>query len=246
MSLGASGLAVTGLTAGYGAVPIVSDVNLRVEAGEVVALLGLNGAGKSTSLRAIAGLIKPSRGTIEIDGVPVKGPPHIRCREQLGLVLEGRSVFSSLTTEQNLAVGGVDFAEAAALFPALGGVRNRRAGLLSGGEQQMVALARSVLRHPRVLMIDELSLGLAPKICAELYASLVALAKRTAIAILIVEQHVGFASTVADRAYVLHGGRIALHLEDGLTGHEGDIENVYLARSRDASDRLGAPAGQPT
>jgi branched-chain amino acid transport system ATP-binding protein len=230
-----TGLSVSGLAAGYSDVPVVSDVSLRVNSGEVVALLGPNGAGKSTTLRAIAGLLRGTKGDIEVGGVPLKGPAHKRCRDTVGLVLEGRSVFASLTTEQNLSVAGVSFAAACDLFPLLAPLGDRRAGLLSGGEQQMVALARAVLRNPTVLMIDELSLGLAPMICTELYESLAMRAASLGIAILIVEQHVRFAAMVANRGYVLNGGRIVLHLDSGLRGHERAIEDVYLGVRTDVN-----------
>jgi len=228
MSSDEQGLVVRGLSAGYGAAPVVAGIDLDVRPGEVVALLGLNGAGKSTTLRAIAGLLRHADGDVRVDGRPLAGAPYRRTRAQLGLMLEGRSVFPSLTAEENLAVGGVRFDEAVEMFPALEALRLRRGRLLSGGEQQMLALARAVLRRPRVLLIDELSLGLAPKICSELYANLDQLASRTGMAMLVVEQHIAFAAMVADRAYVLHQGAIALRFDGGLRGREPEVEELYL------------------
>jgi branched-chain amino acid transport system ATP-binding protein len=223
------GLEVRGLTAGYGAAPVVSDLNLHVDAGEVVAMLGRNGAGKTTTLMAIGGFVKRSGGVVTVDGNAMGGPPHRRMRALVGLVLEGRSVFPPLTTAQNLKVGGVAVAEALRLFPALEPRLNVRAGNLSGGEQQMLSLARAMCRRPRALLLDELSFGLAPVVCERLFSRIREFAADHDIAVVLVEQHLHYAAKVADRAVVMSQGQIALELPSSeLTTRAGEVEQLYL------------------
>jgi branched-chain amino acid transport system ATP-binding protein len=227
--VGVRGLDVRGLSAGYDAVPVVSDLDLSVASGEVVALLGRNGAGKTTTLMAIAGFVKRATGTVTIDGRPLAGPSHRRMRGLLGLVLEGRSVFAPLTTAQNLKVGGVRFADAMELFPELEARQHIRAGNLSGGEQQMLSLARAMCRRPRVLLLDELSFGLAPIACDRLFSSLRKFAAVHDIAVVLVEQHLHYAAMVADRAVVMNQGRLALELPSSqLIDRAAEVERLYL------------------
>ena len=205
-----AGLDVRGLSAGYGGASVISGLDLHVDAGEVVAMLGRNGAGKTTTLMAIGGFVRRSAGAVTIDGTTVGGSPHRRMRTLLGLVLEGRSVFPPLTTAQNLKVGGVAIADATSLFPELEARLNVKAGNLSGGEQQMLSLARAMCRRPRVLLLDELSFGLAPRICERLFSRVRQFAADHDIAVVLVEQHLHYAAQVADRAVVMSQGQIAL------------------------------------
>jgi branched-chain amino acid transport system ATP-binding protein len=224
-----AGLDVRGLTAGYGAAPVVSELNLHVDAGEVVAMLGRNGAGKTTTLMAIGGFVKRSAGVITVGGSAMGGPPHLRMRGLVGLVLEGRSVFPPMTTAQNLKVGGVAVADALRLFPELEARLNVRAGNLSGGEQQMLSLARAMCRRPRVLLLDELSFGLAPVVCERLFSRIREFAADHDIAVVLVEQHLHYAAKVADRAVVMSQGQIALELPSSeLTTRAGEVEQLYL------------------
>jgi branched-chain amino acid transport system ATP-binding protein len=229
----ASGLDVRGLSAGYGAAPVISDLNLHVNAGEVVALLGRNGAGKTTTLMTIGGFLKRSAGLITVGGVAMRGSPHRRMREFVGLVLEGRSVFPPLTTAQNLKVGGVGVDDAVRLFPELEARVNVRAGNLSGGEQQMLTLARAMCRRPRVLLLDELSFGLAPVVCDRLFSRIREFAADHGIAVVLVEQHLNYAAQVADRAVVMSHGRIALELPTSeLTSRAAEVEQLYLGTAQ--------------
>jgi branched-chain amino acid transport system ATP-binding protein len=224
-----TGLDVRGLSAGYGAASVISGLNLHVDAGEVVAMLGRNGAGKTTTLMAIGGFVKRSAGVITVDGNAISGAPHHRMRGLVGLVLEGRSVFPPLTTAQNLKVGGVAVADALGLFPELEARLNVRAGNLSGGEQQMLSLARAMCRRPRALLLDELSFGLAPVICERLFSRIREFAADHDIAVVLVEQHLHYAAQVADRAVVMSQGQIALELPSSeLASRAGEVEQLYL------------------
>jgi len=233
-------LDVRGLSVGYGDLPVVVDVDLHVDEGEVVALLGANGAGKSTTILAIAGAL-PSQGTLTFDGQPLRGPVHRRARRGLGLIPEGRSVFVGLTTERNLQLGRGSLDSALELFPELRPLLNRKAGLLSGGEQQILGLARALAGQPRLLLVDELSLGLAPKIVQRLLTALRVAAERGA-AVLLVEQHARQALAVADRGYVMSRGRC----EITGTGTElltriADIEHTYLHGPTESTGRSSEP-----
>ena len=209
-------LEVRGLAAGYGAATILFDVSLDVGDGEAVALLGRNGAGKSTTLKAVAGWLKPSHGEIRLDGRRIDRVPSYRiARAGLGFVPEGRRIFTDLTVEQNLEVGRRD-AHAGApwtpqrlyvLFPALAELRDRRGGQISGGEQQMLAIARTLMGNPTLLLLDEPGEGLAPLIVAQLAEALREF-KRAGLSILLAEQSLVLAAAVADRACVLESGQV--------------------------------------
>ncbi len=203
-----------GVTAGYHGVPVVRDLNLRVEEGEVVALLGANGAGKTTTLKTIAGVLPTLGGEIVVLDEPVtRTSPHRLARRGFALVPENRGIFRQLTVGENLRLGrrtrrGSN-AEIVSYFPALQQLMKRRCGLLSGGEQQMLAVAKAFVSDPRVLVIDELSLGLAPVVVQRLLATVRRVATEQSMALLVVEQHVGLALQIADRAHVLRHGRLA-------------------------------------
>jgi branched-chain amino acid transport system ATP-binding protein len=226
-----------GLSAGYGAVAVVRDLDLRVEQGEVVALIGPNGAGKTTTLLTLAGELPSLAGDVVFRGAATKAPLFRRARRGMGLVTEERSVFMQLSTEENLRVAGVAKADAVALFPELEPLMGRTAGLLSGGEQQMLTLARAVARDPGLLLIDELSLGLAPVIVKRLLQTVRQVADERSTGILLVEQHVRQALHVADRVYVMQRGRIAMSgTSDEVYGRIDEIEATYLSAPRDDSD----------
>jgi branched-chain amino acid transport system ATP-binding protein len=217
--------------AGYGAVEVVKDLDLVVHAGEVVALLGVNGAGKTTIVRALSGQLKPSGGEVWLKGRPTTAPLHKRVRDGMRLITEDRSVFMGLTTAENLRLGGQSRDACLEVFPELERLLHRKAGLLSGGEQQMLTLARALAAQPTVLLADELSLGLAPLICVRLLAALRAAADRGA-GVLLVEQRARDALGVADRAYVISNGQVAVSgSASELAGRIEEIESTYLASS---------------
>jgi branched-chain amino acid transport system ATP-binding protein len=223
-----------GLAAGYGSVAVVRDVDLCVEPGEVVALIGPNGAGKTTTLLTLAGELPVISGDVLFRGTPTKAGLHRRARRGMGFVTEERSVFMALTAEENLRVAGVRRADAVALFPELEPLMGRTAGLLSGGEQQMLTLARAVARDPKLLLVDELSLGLAPVIVKRLLQTVRRVASERATGILLVEQHVRQALHVADRVYVMQRGRIVMSGTGAeVHGRIDEIEATYLSRSTD-------------
>jgi branched-chain amino acid transport system ATP-binding protein len=241
-------LSAQGLSAGYAGQPVVHGVDIEVQAGEVVCLLGPNGAGKTTTLLTLSGELPPIAGTVALNGVPTKAPLHRRAREGLAYVTEERSVFRALSAHDNLRCGGVSPKDAIALFPELEKCMRTRGGLLSGGEQQMLTLARALCRKPKVLLADELSLGLAPLVVDRLLKAVSSAAKELGTGALIVEQHAHKALKMADRVYVMSRGRLAM----ALTGEEArgrldEIETAYLTgvsgRARDGDAAEGtAPA----
>lgn len=219
-----------GLSAGYGQMPVVHDLNLHVDAGEVVALIGANGAGKTTTLLALAGELAPLTGEVHFLGKPTTAAMHQRCRRGLGYVTEERSVIMEMSVADNFKLAGVSPGDACELFPALSRILGRRAGLCSGGEQQMVSLARALCRRSRLLLIDELSLGLAPIIVGSLLQTVREAADEGEIGVLLVEQHVGQALKIADRVYVLERGRVVLSgTADEVGGEIERVETAYLA-----------------
>jgi branched-chain amino acid transport system ATP-binding protein len=217
-------LAVEGLTVDYGKIRALHSLSLRIAEGELVAVIGSNGAGKTTTLRTISGLLQPAQGRVTFDGVDLAGlPPHQILARGIAHVPEGRKVFSQQTVHDNLLLGAFvrlrrgerkavddDIEKMFATFPRLRERRTQHAGTLSGGEQQMLAIARALLSRPRLLLLDEPSMGLAPVIIDEVFALIERLKKAGGTTILLVEQLAYRALEVADRAYVLEQGRIRL------------------------------------
>ncbi len=234
-------LEVRGLDARYGAFLALSGVDLTVGDGEVVAVIGANGAGKSTLLGAVTGQVDVGADSrIVLDGTPLTGlEPHRRARLGVSLVPEGRRLFPSLSVRENLAIGAVpgrsgpwDLAAVHDLFPHLGGLRDRPAGSLSGGEQQAVAIGRALLANPRVLLHDEVSLGLAPAVVERLYAALADVAA-AGLSMVVVEQDVGQALRIAARVLCLRSGRPVLEgPADGITA--ADVTAAYFGSPGEA------------
>ncbi|BAL90906.1 putative ABC transporter ATP-binding protein [Actinoplanes missouriensis 431] len=213
---------VSGLTVRYSGATALDGVDLTVGAGEMVALIGANGAGKSTLVKALSGLLEPDAGTVAVRG-------------RLAQVPEGREMFGDLSVDDNLRLGGWrngrhgrDTSAVYELFPELGGLRRRRAGTLSGGQQQMVAIGRALMARPDVLVIDELSLGLAPLVVTMLAGHLRQLHASRGLAVLLIEQNARLALELCDRAYVLEAGRIALHGTSADLARDARVTAAYL------------------
>jgi len=222
-------LSTLDLCAGYRRVPVVHDLNIEIAGGDVVALLGANGAGKSTTLKTIAGWLPPISGSIVVDGQAVKDSIHKRARRGVAYISEERAVFYTLSTLENLRLVKNGVEVGLEYMPELKPLLKRRAALLSGGEQQFLAIARALATKPRLLMIDELSLGLAPKIVDRLLVAI----RRTAdsgVGVLIVEQYAQRALDVADRVYVMRRGRVvASGTSSEVRGSISEIEGMYLS-----------------
>jgi branched-chain amino acid transport system ATP-binding protein len=237
-------LSIEDLTAGYDGAPVIRDVSLHVGPGEVVALLGANGAGKTTTLKAVSGIVHPLRGRIVFDGADTaKVAPAVLARRGIAHVPEGRGLFFGLTVAEHFRLGHrgerLDAERAFEYFPALAPLRSRRAGLLSGGEQQMLAVARALVREPRLLMLDELSLGLAPIIVERLLPVVRKYAVDSGCAVLLVEQHVQLALEIADRGYVPSHGEVVLERgAQELRADEQLLVASYLGEAR-AADATG-------
>ncbi len=226
------------LKAGYLSREVVRAVNIRVEPGEVVCLLGPNGAGKSTTLLTIAGELAPVDGIVLFGNVPTFTPMYQRVRDGgIGLVTEERLVFTKLSTRDNLRIGGGSVDDALALFPELEHRLSVRGGLLSGGEQQMLALGRALGRKPKLLLADELSLGLAPLIVDRLLGAVRIAADTTGMGALIVEQHARKALQYADRMYLMARGQIQLELssQEALARLD-EIEELYLSGTSETEE----------
>ena len=235
-------LAVRDLVAGYGQLAVVRNVSLHVSDGEVVALLGPNGAGKTTTLLTACGLLPPLAGEVRVCGKKIESA-HASAVARMGvsLVPEDRALFFDLTVHENIRLGGRGrrdaSAEMFALFPELAALAKRKAGLLSGGEQQMLAIARGLAARPRLLVVDEMSLGLAPLIVARLLALLKKVVTDTGTALLLVEQHAHLSLAIADRAYVLNHGELVLEgRAEDLRDRRDLIEVSYLGEAALASD----------
>lgn len=228
-------LDIDGLSAGYDGVPVVRDLSLQVRAGEVVALLGPNGAGKTTTLRAVSGLVGSLEGDITVMGGPV---PRLRrahevARRGVAHVPEGRAVLGQLTVRENLVLavrrGRPDFDKALHYFPALAPLMERKAALLSGGEQKMLVMGRAILSEPRLLLLDELSLGLAPLIFSQLLPIVRRVVEDTGAGALLVEQYAELALSYSDRAYVLsHGDLVLSGPSSELLADRARLDAAYL------------------
>jgi branched-chain amino acid transport system ATP-binding protein len=240
-------LELRGLSAGYAGQPVVHGIDLEVRAGEVVSLLGANGAGKTTTLLATAGELSPMAGEVLFDGTATTTSLHRRVRQGLGYVTEERSIFKGLSGRDNLRAGGVSEQDAIALFPELERVMGTRAGLMSGGEQQMLTLARALARRPKVLLADELSLGLAPLVVNRLLKAVRQAADEHGTGVLVVEQHARKALRHADRVYVMRGGRIEMTCTaQEATGRLHEIEAAYLSSSAPDPSGVADPPRPPS
>ena len=231
-------LSVAGLNAAYGRAHILYDVAVSVGRGEAVALIGRNGAGKSTTMRSIVGLVADCSGEVLFDGAPIEHlPAHERVRRGLGYVPEDRRIFSELTVDENLAVGRQGPRAAAPvwtreqlfeIFPNLRELRSRLGGRMSGGEQQMLAIARTLMGNPSLVLLDEPSEGLAPKIVEQMIDAILAM-KRQGLSLLLSEQNVRFARLVADRFCVIEKGRVRFSGTVAEFDARPEIRDTYLA-----------------
>jgi branched-chain amino acid transport system ATP-binding protein len=234
-------LEVTDLVAGYGPIRALDGVSLDVEPGELVAIIGANGAGKTTLLMAISGVVTPRAGTVRFAGRPLAGlPPHEVMRAGIGHAPEGRRIFPRLTVRENLELGGFarrdrgqvarDIDEACGLFPVLGQRLAQLGGTLSGGEQQMLAIARALVGRPRLLLLDEPSLGLAPLIVAKVFEVIKSLSSR-GIGVLLVEQNARAALKLASRGWVLETGRVTLTGTGPELAADRRVRDAYLGEA---------------
>lgn len=231
-------LSVSNLSVSYGAIEAIRNCSLRVEQGEIVTLIGGNGAGKSTMLRTISGLLTPKQGTIQFEGKEIQGqPPHRIAQSGLVHVPEGRGIFANLTVEENLQLGAYsrndhteirkDRERALEFFPRVRERLKQAAGTLSGGEQQMVAIARAMLSRPQLLMLDEPSLGLAPQIVQTIF-QVIREINNSGTTILLVEQNAAMALKVAHRAYVIEVGSIEMEGPAAELASSDEVRKAYL------------------
>ena len=235
-------LQVSGLVAGYGKVQVLHGLSLEVTQGQLVTLIGSNGAGKTTTLRALSGMIKPESGSILLDGKPIAGlPSHMITRRGLAHSPEGRRVFGTLSVADNLVMGAFprltgsrprgdvagDVERMYGIFPRLAERRAQLAGTLSGGEQQMLAMARALMLNPDVLLLDEPSMGLAPRLVADVFATIARL-KAERITMLLVEQFAAAALDVADYGYVMENGRLSAEGPASVLKNDPAVRAAYL------------------
>jgi branched-chain amino acid transport system ATP-binding protein len=232
-------LEVRGLVAGYGPLTVLHGIDLSVAAGETLAIVGANGAGKTTLLRTLSGLIRASAGTVTLDGKPAGGTTHELMRRGLCHVPEGRKIFKPMDVRSNLEVGSYgwpgrsrasmarDLARIFALFPRLAERQRQLAGTLSGGEQQMLAVGRALMGHPRALLLDEPSLGLAPKVFLEIF-EVVKQICTTGVAVVLVEQNVRLALRTAHKACVMQTGRVVLSGTSAELLQSDLVQQAYL------------------
>src|SRR4028118_913149 len=231
-------LRIHNLNVHYGVIHALHDLSLEVAKGEIVTLIGSNGAGKSTTLLAPSGLLQPSGGTLEFDGKDLRTvPAHLRVSSGLGQVPEGRRVFSTLSVAENLALGAYtrrdkaaipgDLEEVYTLFPRLRERRAQAAGTLSGGEQQMLAVGRALMSRPRLLLLDEPSLGLAPLLVKEIFNVIKRIRER-GVTVLLVEQNAHMSLAISDRAYVLETGRVVVSGQAKELARDPRIKAAYL------------------
>jgi branched-chain amino acid transport system ATP-binding protein len=232
-------LEIKGLVAGYGGAPVLKEVDLSVTEGQIVAVLGANGAGKTTLLRTVSGLVRPTAGRITFDGADLRGVPVEQVVQRgLAHVPEGRGIVAELTVDENLRLGGLwrkDRADAKRaldevydLFPALAERRRLAGHQLSGGERQMLALGRALVARPRMLLLDEPSLGLAPRVTAQIMQLLRQLRDATGLAVLLVEQNVRSALSVADLGTVMSLGRVVVSTHADALRDDVDLRHAYL------------------
>jgi branched-chain amino acid transport system ATP-binding protein len=231
-------LRIHNLNVHYGVIHALHDLSLEVAKGEIVTLIGSNGAGKSTTLLALSGLLQPSGGTLEFDGKDLRTvPAHIRVSSGLVQVPEGRRVFSTLSVAENLALGAYtrrdkaaipnDLEEVYELFPRLRERRSQAAGTMSGGEQQMLAVGRALMSRPRLLLLDEPSLGLAPLLVKEIFNVIKRIRER-GVTVLLVEQNAHMSLAISDRAYVLETGRVVMSGLANELARDPRIKAAYL------------------
>jgi branched-chain amino acid transport system ATP-binding protein len=231
-------LSIEQLQVAYGGIRAVKGIDLKVEPGELVCLIGANGAGKTTTLRAITGLVRAAAGAVRYDGNEItRLKPHEIARRGLALVPEGRGVFAQLTIEENLAMGAYARSDSAAvasdvervftLFPRLKERRKQTAGTLSGGEQQMLAIARALMSRPKLLLLDEPSMGLAPLMVEKIFDVVRTIASE-GVTLLLVEQNARLALEISHRGYVLEGGLVTLTGEGRTLLHDPRIREAYL------------------
>jgi len=232
-------LQVCSLQCGYGPISVLHGVSLQVKRGAIVAVLGANGAGKSTLLKAISGVLTPQRGSIEFDGRRLDGvAPHEVVQMGIAHVPEGREIFQLLTVRENLIMGSYSRKDRDAVaneiesifraFPILRERAEQPAGLLSGGQQQMLAISRAVLARPKMILLDEPSLGLSPKLTKEIFEIIVRINREEGTSILVVEQNANMALNAADEAFVLENGRVILHGTCGDLRNRSDIQHFYM------------------
>jgi branched-chain amino acid transport system ATP-binding protein len=231
-------LKLTGINTYYGQIHILQDVHLEVGPGELVCLLGGNASGKSTTLKTILGIVQPRTGSVEFDGEDVTGRPTAhRIKRGMAIVPENRRLFAPMTVRENLEMGGYlhgggrkeDFDRIYELFPLLHDRRNQLAGTMSGGEQQMVAMGRALMARPKLLLMDEPSMGLAP-ILVERSFEIIKQVHEAGVAVLVVEQNANMALSIGDRGYVLSTGRVVLSGNASDLHQNEDLRKAYLGR----------------